>query len=593
MSALKDVRVVSLIIIVVASLGMIAAPSFVKTSSATVDVISPNATCGVKQGDTVNQIDSVVVNSQSTFDQALGLVRKGVRSDMVVNGLPLGCMPVADGDIGFTVKGNSLKTLNFGIDIEGGTRVILSPTQTITKDQLDETVKTLEDRINFYGLKEVKVTTLGDNLVQMEMSGATGDDIRNFLSKQGKFSGKISYSVPLVNGSGVLRFSNGTHSVLLRGPLVSVDGAAHAVNQTFLLNNETFQAVSATNTSAVFWADLFTDKNVKVTPSSQDTVTQVDKNTYQFTFGIQVDSDGAKKFAKLTANQPIVTTSGTDSYIGPQMVLLLDDNMITQLNIASTLAGQVVNTASISGTDSTFDLASQEKLRLQSTIRSGSLPVKMEIAKVDTITQTSGQDLINSTIFVAIGSIIAVSAIVFYRYRDYKIVVPMVLISLSEIVIVVGMATSQILAGVVILAAVAIGIWKREVMGVIGWITLFVMVLAAAAVVVSPWTIDIPVIAGLIAILGTGVNQMIIMTDQLFREKGKSLQERHRSAMHIIWSSAAIVVFAMIPLILGGIGSLKGFAIATIVGVLIGILITRPAYVAIIEKAKRIKLESL
>jgi preprotein translocase subunit SecD len=164
---------------------------------------------------------------------------------------------------------------------------------------------------------------------------------------------------------------------------------------------------------------------------------------------------------------------------------------------------------------------------------------------------------------------------------------------MSEIVIVVGMATSQILAGIVIAIAVAIGLLKREITGVIGWITLLVMVMVASTIVISPWTLDIPAIAGLIAILGTGVNQMIIMTDQLFREKGRALSDRHKSAMHIIWSSAAIVVFAMIPLILGGIGSLKGFAISTIVGVFVGILVTRPAYVAILERIKKVQLESV
>ena len=39
----------------------------------------------------------------------------------------------------------------------------------------------------------------------------------------------------------------------------------------------------------------------------------------------------------------------------------------------------------------------------------------------------------------------------------------------------------------------------------------------------------------------------------------------------------------MIPLMFLGIGLIRGFAITTIVGVLIGILVTRPAYARIIE----------
>ena len=39
----------------------------------------------------------------------------------------------------------------------------------------------------------------------------------------------------------------------------------------------------------------------------------------------------------------------------------------------------------------------------------------------------------------------------------------------------------------------------------------------------------------------------------------------------------------MIPLLLAGVGLLKGFAITTIIGVTIGVLITRPAYANIIK----------
>jgi preprotein translocase subunit SecD len=40
----------------------------------------------------------------------------------------------------------------------------------------------------------------------------------------------------------------------------------------------------------------------------------------------------------------------------------------------------------------------------------------------------------------------------------------------------------------------------------------------------------------------------------------------------------------MFPLIFLGLGTLKGFAITTILGVLIGLLITRPAYASIVNK---------
>ena len=43
------------------------------------------------------------------------------------------------------------------------------------------------------------------------------------------------------------------------------------------------------------------------------------------------------------------------------------------------------------------------------------------------------------------------------------------------------------------------------------------------------------------------------------------------------------VVVAMIPLIFAGAGLLKGFAITTIIGITIGVFVTRPAYSSFVE----------
>ncbi len=567
-----------------------------KKPGVTVDYVSPNSTCNIDVGDVVDEIRGVYIASETDFQNSMRNVRKGESITGVVNFAPFRCTPAEDRTLGFTVKEETPRSLNFGIDIEGGSRIVLAPVETnVTKEQITDTVKTIENRINFYGLREVKVSTLGSNLIQIEMSGGTGDDIRDFVSKQGRFEGELAQNIRYANNKSVVRVGNRTYNVELVGTQVRYDGDLYSVNETMLIGGETFRVISAGNGTSLLYADLFSgDDIVNVFTDAQNGgIRPTGQNEYEFSFGVQITKESAERFAKLTQGHLPSRSSSRDTYIEPRLILLLDGVPITELNIGSSLAGQAVTTATISGSESTLDAAVKERLRLVSTLRGGQLPLKLEIVKVDTITQTAGKELINSTIFVAIASIIAVGAIVSYRYRDYRLVIPMILISVAEIVIVIGMAASQAFAALVIIVAVLMGLIKREVTGIVGWATLAVMVLAASTVTITPWTIDIPVVAGLIAILGTGVNQMIIMSDQLFREKGKGLQERHKSAMHIIWSSAAIVVFAMVPLILGGIGSLKGFAIATIIGVLVGILVTRPAYVAIIEKVKKVQLDSV
>lgn len=98
--------------------------------------------------------------------------------------------------------------------------------------------------------------------------------------------------------------------------------------------------------------------------------------------------------------------------------------------------------------------------------------------------------------------------------------------------------------------------------------------------------LDLATIAGLIAVLGTGIDQMVILTDEILHE-GKVPSpnlyvKRLKRALSIIVASAATVFIAMLPLALMDLSTLRGFAIVTILGVLVGVIITRPAYGRII-----------
>jgi preprotein translocase subunit SecD len=55
-------------------------------------------------------------------------------------------------------------------------------------------------------------------------------------------------------------------------------------------------------------------------------------------------------------------------------------------------------------------------------------------------------------------------------------------------------------------------------------------------------------------------------------------QSRFRKAFWVIGAAAATTIIAMGPLAFLQLGDLRGFAIVTILGVLIGVLVTRPAY---------------
>ena len=98
--------------------------------------------------------------------------------------------------------------------------------------------------------------------------------------------------------------------------------------------------------------------------------------------------------------------------------------------------------------------------------------------------------------------------------------------------------------------------------------------------------IDIAGIAGIIVAIGTGVDDQIVITDEILGhgkeedEKDNFLtwSQRIKKAFFIVVASYFATTASMIPLLFAGAGLLKGFAITTIIGVTNGVFITRPAF---------------
>ena len=99
------------------------------------------------------------------------------------------------------------------------------------------------------------------------------------------------------------------------------------------------------------------------------------------------------------------------------------------------------------------------------------------------------------------------------------------------------------------------------------------------------WRLDLAAIAGILAAVGTGVDDQIIVTDEVMQgeKAGASWKDRIKRAFFIIFAAYFTTVVALAPLWWMGAGLVKGFAITTTIGVTIGVFITRPAFAKMIE----------
>ena len=108
-------------------------------------------------------------------------------------------------------------------------------------------------------------------------------------------------------------------------------------------------------------------------------------------------------------------------------------------------------------------------------------------------------------------ALILVSSIIFLRYRVKSAIAPLV-ICISEIIIILGIAS------------------------------------------VVKWDLDLPSIAGILAAIGTGVDDQIVLLDEARQKEQLNLKQRIKRAFVIILGSYATVVASLLPLWWAGAG---------------------------------------
>ncbi len=275
---------------------------------------------------------------------------------------------------------------------------------------------------------------------------------------------------------------------------------------------------------------------------------------WQFMFQIDLTKEAAERFANVTANLSQGECTSSGCYLNETIDFYLDDQPIEdgQLRIASSLKGKVVQSPTIVGSRHTKIEAEKEMKRLQAILQSGRLPLKVSIVRIDTISPKLGEWFVRNTFSVLVIALAMIAVVVSVRYRNWKIIALMVATALIEAFSTLGIAS----------------------------------MLSSSTVL--QWTIDLPAIAGLIAGVGTGIDDQIVITDELLRgqraEERTTKKERIRRAFFIVFAAFFTSAAAMIPLAMAGVGVFRGFAITTIIAITIGVLITRPAYAELVEK---------
>ncbi len=457
----------------------------------------------IKDGEILREINNIKINTEEDWEK--------IRYDL----LPVKAIRIKtekkeyvfqiSKELEINVKDVSRNNIRKGLDLEGGTRVLLKPVgETKTSDQdIRNLIDVISDRLDIYGLADKRIRSAeveGDKLILVEIAGISKEEIEGFIATQGKFEAKIGNEIVFTGGKDV--------------PFVCKDdGTCSGI-----------RSCSAVDTG---------------------------KSGCRFEFSIKLSTDAAKRHAEITKSLDIVSSGvGSEGYLSKPLDLYLDNELIDTLQISSSLKGSETTDILISGSGfgDSEEIALNDALlnmqKLQTVLITGSLPFQLEVVKIDSISPIFGEEFLKNAILAGAVAMVAVLIVVFIRYRNLKVIIPMMITLLSEIFIIMGFA----------------GLFK--------------------------WNLDLAAIAGIIASVGTGVDDQIVIADEILRGKEQifNWKERLKRAFFIIFVAYAATLAAMLPLIWAVAGLLRGFAIATLVGVSIGVFITRPAFGAMLER---------
>ena len=463
------------------------------------------ADAGLEEGMIVKEVNSVAINSTDEFYDLVDSLFEKQKIVITTDVGEYAFLYVGRPDI--RAEDAAKSNIKLGLDLEGGTRALLRPVTNETVDDRDiaTLIAVMSNRLDIYGVSDLRMRAAkipgGERYVVIEVAGATREEVRDLVSQQGKFEAKIGNEVVFTGGKEDIPF------------VCKDDGTCSGVRPTC--------------------AQL-----------------AVDRWSCRFEFRIKLSDKAAARHAEVTDKLEVNVSQGADGYLSEKLDLYLDGKKVDSLYIGSDLKGQPVTDIMISGPGigasqrEAMEDAAYRMTELQTVMITGSLPFDLEIAKLDTISPVLGDDFIRNIFWVAFAAFIAVAAVIGIRYRKLKIVIPMIVTSLCEVVLILG-------------AAALIG-----------------------------WNLDLAAIAGIIAAVGTGVDDLIVVTDEVLKGGGITYnwKEKLKRAFFIVLTAYATTVAAMIPLLWAGAGMIRGFALTTILGITFGVFLTRPAYASIIEK---------
>jgi len=588
---IKNVRLISLIVLIFVSLTLIIYPKFSGGTGVIVTSVGADTPCKdvITVGSTITDIGGMPISDKDNFIR----ISKGLKGPitLIINDNPRSCTIPENSTLNVSVKniggGGGLK---FGIDIGGGT-LFLYKTEENVSQTITQTVEALKSRMKIYDLSNTRIEGTENNLIEIIM-GPEEEKYLNLLTERGILEGGLIQKVELKNRRGKFKFNDKTYEVVFKNDeTVSVNNSEYILNQRFVLDNVEFQVRNISGNTTTFFVNIFDETDLTVqeetrTVGSKRIVKQ--DSGYVYVIPVLLSEKARKNFAKATKGQEmIIDPNSGESFLQNPLVFFIDGNLIADLPISGSDVEEKIENLILWEFKSTIEEATSDMTRFISILEVKKLPTNLVLVKTGTYSPTLDDFSITLPLYTILIITVVASFIFFVRYHKRGVMIlPLLLLGFCGVVLVFGVLSFQWFVLLIFLLGVSIVLISGEAREWISWLSIFLMFIMVAGIVMGKWVLDASSIIGLMTILIFSICQGGIVGDQFLTGKKVYSQAEYKHSLHRMWFLTTIVTLVLTVLFFVG-SSFRSFAMATIIGVLTSTTITTPIYCNLIEKISK------
>ena len=489
---------------------------------------------------------------------------------------------------------------SLGIDFTGGSQLILRVQNNDSREMTQKVADTLQSRLNNLGFSGASLSTRnigGEWRISLTTAETDPGRVEELIAQEGAFEATMPF---IFRDSAnftldeTYRFQEGNNSISISSFESDAETVSLDPSNSTELDGAKVTYTGDYNGYSMVEVTVYDNTDIESVDTANSVVRQTGTNSNQAVIPLIVSQESQDRIQQTSNNFQVSAGSLVMSNReNANLTIYIDDEKIREFTVSSDFQRGSISQPTINLNGQDAGELRQRMNEVQGLLQSGRLPEPVSVVSTQQISSSIGSQFAAASSLSILGSLIAVGFIIFARYRNPKLVFPIVFTGASEVFILLGL-----------------------------WFTNFA-------------TLTLSAVAGIIAAVGTGVDDQIIITDESETESIKGWKDKMKTAFFVIFTSAASTIGAMTPIIsprfstmmvgaagLGLLGysyysskagnhyiavgtvalivsalaytvpltplqQIQEFATTTIVGIMVGIAITRPAFAKILESMQK------